>query len=375
MNKNSPGALSVKMKIFSSLPECCRSPVLAVLLAAFLFGLNAPLSKSLLLRGISPLFMVAFLYLGAGVGMFLLERLTDERKKEAPLSRKEMPWTVSMILLDVLAPLLLMLGLKLTSAANASLLLNFEMAATSLAAFCLFHEAVGKRMWLSLGVITAASLLLSVDFSAAGEGGGGGWNFSYGSLLVLAACGCWGLENNCTRNMSEKSPAQIVVVKGFGSGGTALALAWLLKDPLPDSFSGILASLLLGFVAYGLSIFCYVKAQRHLGAARTSAYYAAAPFLGVLLSMLILQEIPSWHFLPAALLMAWGVWLAVHEKHSHEHRHEALSHNHAHRHPDLHHTHVHVPPVTGWHAHEHVHAPCVHTHAHTPDTHHRHSHP
>ncbi len=374
------------MKIFSSLPEHCRAPVLAALLAAFLFGLNAPLSKSLLLRGISPMFMVAFLYMGAGVGMFLLERLTDERKKEAPLSRKEMPWTVSMILLDVLAPLLLMLGLESTSAANASLLLNFEMAATSLAAFCFFREAVGKRMWLSLGVITAASLLLSVDFSAtaataaaggeAGKGAGGGaWSFSYGSLLILAACGCWGVENNCTRNMSEKSPAQIVIVKGFGSGGTALALAWLLEDPLPDSFSGILASLLLGFVAYGLSIFCYVKAQRHLGAARTSAYYAAAPFLGVLLSMLILRETPSWNFFPAAALMAWGVWLAVHEKHSHEHRHEALSHNHAHRHPDLHHTHVHVPPVTGRHTHEHVHEPCVHTHVHTPDTHHRHSHP
>ena len=182
------------------------------------------------------------------------------------------------------------------------------------------------------------------------------------------------MENNCTRNMSEKSPAQIVIVKGFGSGGTAFLLAVLLGDPFPESFVPVVLSLLLGFVAYGLSIFCYVKAQRYLGASRTSACYAAAPFMGVLLSVVILHELPGEIFLFSAALMACGVWLAVMEKHRHVHQHEFLKHNHAHLHDDLHHTHVHDPPVRGWHAHEHVHEPCVHVHGHTPDIHHRHSH-
>lgn len=345
-----------------------RMPVILALLAALLFGLNAPLSK-LLLSEISPMYMVAFLYLGAGIGMFFLPPLTREGKEEAPLSRRELPWTVAMILLDVTAPFLLMWGLRLTSAANASLLFNFEMVATSLIALVFFHEAVGKRMWCSLGIITAASILLSLNVSDAGT-----WHFSTGSLLVLAACACWGLENNCTRNMSEKSPAQIVIVKGFGSGGTALLLALLSDDPFPHSLPAAALTLLLGFVAYGLSIFCYVKAQRYLGASRTSAYYAAAPFLGVLLSVAILHELPSWNFLFAAALMVWGVVLAVREKHIHCHRHERLEHNHAHLHDDLHHNHVHNPPVRGWHTHEHVHEPCVHMHGHTPDIHHRHTH-
>lgn len=342
--------------------------MLLALLAALLFGLNAPLSK-LLLSGISPMFMVAFLYLGAGLGMLVLHWLTREGTTEAPLSRRELPWTLSMVLLDVLAPFLLMWGLRLTSAANASLLFNFEMAATSLIAWLCFHEAVGRRMWCSIGIITAASILLSLDASSSGA-----WRFSGGSLLVLAACGCWGMENNCTRNMSEKSPAQIVIVKGFGSGGTAFLLAVLLGDPFPESFVPVVLSLLLGFVAYGLSIFCYVKAQRYLGASRTSACYAAAPFMGVLLSVVILHELPGEIFLFSAALMACGVWLAVMEKHRHVHQHEFLKHNHAHLHDDLHHTHVHDPPVRGWHAHEHVHEPCVHVHGHTPDIHHRHSH-
>lgn len=345
-----------------------HAPALLALAAALLFGLSAPLSK-LLLAGIPPMFLTAFLYLGAGLGMLLLPLLSRENRREAPLSSREVPWVILMVLLDVLAPFLLLRGLERTTAANASLLFNFETVATSLVALLFFHEAIGKRMWLSLGIITAASILLSIDFSHPGV-----WDFSTGSLLVLAACGCWGMENNCTRNMSAKSPAQIVVVKGVGAGGTALVLAFLLDHPFPRSAAVIAPALLLGFVSYGLSIFCYVKAQRYLGAVRTSAYYAAAPFIGVLLSMVILKEIPSWNFAAAAALMLWGVRLAFRENHVHRHRHDALAHNHMHLHDDLHHGHAHNPPVRGWHSHEHVHEPCIHTHPHTPDLHHRHRH-
>ena len=349
-------------------PKSDAVPVILALLAALLFGLNAPLSK-LLLTDISPMFMAAFLYLGAGTGMLFLSRITRENHSEAPLSIRELPWTAAMVILDVIAPVLLLWGLRMTTAANASLLFNFEMVATSLIARCCFHEAIGRRLWCALAIITAAGIMLSIDFSNPDV-----WRFSPGSLLVTAACVCWGLENNCTRNISDKSPAQIVIVKGFGSGITAFWLALIIKNPFPDKISAVISALLLGFVAYGLSIFCYVKAQRYLGAARTSACYAAAPFMGVLLSMLILQEMPSLSFFAAAALMCGGVWLATHEKHRHQHCHEPLIHNHAHRHDDLHHGHSHTPPVTGWHTHEHVHGLCVHVHAHTPDIHHRHRH-
>ena len=343
-------------------------PVGLALLAAVLFGLNAPLSK-ILLGTTSPLFMVAFLYLGAGIGIAFMGLFAMGEKREAPLSKKELPWSVMMILLDVLAPFLLMCGLRKTSAANASLLFNFEMVATSVIAVLFFREAIGKRIWCAIGIITVASIILSINFSDAST-----WNFSIGSILVLGACCCWGLENNCTRKMSSKSPTQIVILKGFGSGGTAFVIALISGDSIPEKYSVVFAALLLGFVAYGLSIYFYVKAQRFLGASRTSAYYAAAPFAGVMLSTLILKEYPSCTFGIAFLLMVAGVILACFEKHNHLHRHGLLIHNHAHRHDDMHHEHSHTPPVKGWHSHEHVHEPCEHTHWHTPDIHHEHPH-
>lgn len=356
------------MNVKDVIVQCRLTPVALALLAALLFGLNAPLSK-LLLPDLTPMFMVAFLYLGAGAGMFVVSCVTRERRTEAPLSRNELPWSVAMVVLDVIAPFLLMWGLKMTSAANASLLFNFEMVTTSVIALVCFNEAVGRRMWFSIGIITLASVLLSIDFTDISA-----WRFSRGSLLVIAACGCWGMENNCTRNISAKSPAAIVVVKGFGSGLTALAIASLTGNPFPSSCIAIVETLLLGFVAYGLSIFLYIKAQRFLGAARTSAYYAAAPFMGVLLSMLIWRELPSWNFAIAVFFMLWGTWLAFSENHVHCHSHEALKHDHAHRHDDRHHNHVHTPSAPGWHSHEHTHAKCVHEHPHTPDLQHRHQH-
>ena len=303
-------------------------PVGLALTAAFLFGSNAPLSK-ILLGETSPLFMVAFLYLGAGLGVWIVGLFPKKRTEEAPLTRREFPWAISMILLDVAAPFLLMYGLKLTTAANASLLFNFEMVATSVIAAVFFREAVGKRMWHAIGIITLASILLSVDMKDASA-----LSFSVGSLLVMGACCCWGLENNCTRSMSEKSPSQIVILKGFGSGGTALLIALLCGDKIPTAWSTVVYAMLSGFVSYGLSIFFYVKAQRYLGAARTSAYYAAAPFAGVLLSMLILKERPTWMFGAATVLMSFGVFLTIFEKHIHMHHHEKLVHDHAHRHDD-----------------------------------------
>ena len=278
--------------------------VLLAFLAAVLYALSAPCSK-LLLHYAAPRMTAGLLYLGAGAGMGLLgllRRAAHRRTKERPLTRKELPFVLMMIALDILAPILLMLGLARSTAANVSLLNNFEIVATSLVALLVFHEAISRRLWLAIALVTVASALLS--FSGAGS-----LSFSGGSLLVLAACVCWGFENNCTRMLSQKDPLEIVVIKGFGSGAGAIVVALCAGERFP-ALPYALPILLLGFVSYGLSIFCYVYAQRGLGAARTSAYYAAAPFVGALLSLLILHEMPGATFFAALLLMAAGAWLA-----------------------------------------------------------------
>lgn len=343
-------------------------PVSFALLAATLFGLNAPVAK-LLLVNIPPMYMVSFLYLGAGIGIWGIWLFTREKNTEAPLTRRELPWTILMILLDVLAPFLLMWGLLRTTAENASLLFNFEMVATSIIALVFFKEAIGRRMWLAIILITIASVIISIDFSSAGA-----FDFSVGSLLVIAACCCWGLENNCTRNMSAKNPAQIVILKGFGSGFAGLLIASMTERFLNFNWRYVLVAMLLGFVAYGLSIYFYVKAQRYLGATRTSTFYAAAPFIGVLLSFVIFRDIPPAAFWLGGILMTTGAFIAVYEKHAHRHKHENQIHEHRHSHDDNHHNHVHGHAVACHHSHEHEHGTIEHEHPHTPDIHHRHNH-
>ncbi|MDY3243416.1 MAG: DMT family transporter [Candidatus Limiplasma sp.] len=276
---------------------------LLAFLAAALYALNAPLSK-LLLQDVSPAMMAAFLYLGAGIGMLaigLIRSCVRRQPFRLHFTRKDAPYVAGMTALDVAAPILLMLGLTMTSSASASLLNNFEIVATTLIAMLLFREKISKRLWLAIGLITLSGVLLSLE-------GGGSLHFSLGSLLVLLACICWGLENNCTRMLSHGDPLEVVVVKGIGSGLGSLLIGLCAGEPLPAAATMPLI-LLLGFVAYGLSIYCYVYAQRGLGAAKTSAYYAVAPFIGVFLSLLIFREIPSPLFTAAFLLMAAGTWL------------------------------------------------------------------
>ena len=279
--------------------------ILWAILAAALYAVNAPVSK-LLLRDATPAMMAAMLYLGAGIGMLLLGMARQRLKigkNEQKLTRKDLPFAVGMIVLDIAAPICLMIGLTSTTSANASLLNNFEIVATSVIALLVFKEAIGKRLWLAIGLITLSSVILSVEDASS-------LHFSAGSLFVLLACVCWGFENNCTRMMSQSDPLEIVVLKGFGSGLGSLAIAFVVGEQLPP-LRLILCALLLGFVSYGLSIFFYVYAQRKLGAAKTSAYYAVSPFIGVLLSLLIFQEMPSLSFWAALLIMALGAYFAA----------------------------------------------------------------
>jgi drug/metabolite transporter (DMT)-like permease len=338
------------------------------LLAALLYGVSAPIAKRLL-DDLTPILLAALLYLGAGIGMAVVQVLKNQRRKpskEATIAKSDAWYVAGMILLDVAAPIFLLFGLNLTTAANAALLNNFEIVATTLFALFVFREAIGKRMWLAIVLITSASILLTInDLSA--------FTFSLGSILVLAATVCWGLENNCTRMLSIKDPLQVVVLKGFGAGIGALAIA-LFVGVGEIRLGAVAIALLLGFVAYGMSIFFYISAQRHLGAARTSAYYAAAPFIGVLISWALFDVSLTVTFFAALVLMLFGAYLAVFERHSHRHAHEPLIHEHKHRHDDGHHLHHHDEIIIGEHSHDHAHEATTHDHPHLPDAHHRHSH-
>ena len=273
------------------------------ILAASLYALNAPVSK-LLLKDVPPTMMAGMLYLGAGIGMTLMGLVrskTGNGKQEMQLTKKDLPYTLGMVILDIAAPIFLMIGLSRTTAANVSLLNNFEIVATSIIALLIFKERIGKRLWIAISLITLSSILLSVEDSSS-------FSFSFGSLYVLAACVCWGLENNCTRRLSKSDPLEIVVIKGFGSGIGSVIIGLAVGEALP-LWGDILKILLLGFVAYGLSIYFYVYAQRDLGAAKTSAYYAVSPFIGVLLSFIIFREIPGVLFFIALAIMIAGTWM------------------------------------------------------------------
>lgn len=342
--------------------------ILMAILAAVLYGISSPAAK-LLLDEVPPLLLAALLYLGAGLGMLAINQFRHRHgadRTEARLTRHELPFVIGMIVLDIAAPVFLMIALTLTTAANASLLNNFEIVATALIALVFFKESVGRRMWLSIGLITLASLILSFEDA-------GSFSFSPGSLFVLLACVCWGLENNCTRMLSAKDPLQIVVIKGLGSGLGALLIA-MLSAQLNARLPYILLALLLGFLAFGLSIYFYILAQRTLGAARTSAYYAIAPFIGVLLAVLVFGQQLSWAFAAASALMAAGAFFAAGEIHRHLHRHDPVTHEHRHSHVDGHHDHPHQAGAPAEHSHVHTHEAVEHTHRHTPDTHHSHRH-
>lgn len=270
--------------------------------AAALYAVSSPVSK-LLLQEIPATMMAAFLYLGAGLGVSIL-RIFQKRSnsQELHLTKEELPYTIGMVLLDIAAPIFLMAGLTMTSAANASLLNNFEIVATSIIALCIFKESISKRLWKAIFLVTLSCILLSVEDLSS-------FDFSLGSVFVLCACICWGFENNCTRMLSSKNPLEIVVIKGFGSALGALCIALFLGERFTE-IGFILIALLLGFISYGLSIMLYIYAQRYLGAAKTSTYYAVAPFIGVLLSFLIFRETPSILFVIACMIMIAGTYFA-----------------------------------------------------------------
>ena len=284
--------------------------ILYAILAAVLYALMAPVSKMLQVS-VPPVAEAGLLYLGAGLGMLLIYYSQKNEPADHPsVDRNDLKYVAAMVLLDMLAPIFLLLGLSMSTPENVSLLNNFEIVATTCIAAVFFHEKIGKRLALSISIITISCILLSLDSTAS-------LTFSKGSVFVLLACICWGFENNCTSSLSGKDTRQIVMIKGFGSGTASLLLSLLIGERI-SSIRNCLFVMILGFLAVGLSVYFYVLAQSRIGAARTSSYYAVSPFIGVLLSLILFREIPGQLFWAALALMAVGVYLNVRDSRNEE---------------------------------------------------------
>ncbi len=337
------------------------------LLSAILFGASTPVSK-LLLGFVDPQLLAGLLYLGAGLGLAVLHIgrvILGRAAAEAPLRRSDLPWLAAVIFVGgVVGPLLLMLGLARTEAASAALLLNLEGLATMGVAWVVFRENVDRRLLLGALAILAGAVAISWQ--------GRGVVFDRGALLVAGACFAWGVDNNLTRKLSSADPVAIATAKGLAAGAFNIAVAFWLGAAAPSP-AAVAGSAVVGFLGVGVSLVLFVVALRHLGTARTGAYFSLAPFIGAIVSILLLHDAVTPQLLVAAALMGFGLWTHLTEDHAHEHAHDALEHEHAHSH-DAHHQHVHDMPVTEPHSHWHRHEPLIHAHPHYPDLHHRHGH-
>ena len=340
------------------------------LVSAILFGASTPLAKLLLGDGLDAGMLAGLLYLGSGTGLGIVllgRRLVGKAPAEAPLRRTDLPWLSLVILFGgVAGPLLLMIGLAATQASTAALLLNVEGLATMAIAWIVFRENVDRRLLTGAFAILAGGALLSWSGGRAGMGGG--------AIAIVGACLAWAIDNNLTRKLSSTDPLQVTAIKGVAAGSVNLLLALGRGLPLPH-LGRICEAAALGFFGYGVSLVLFVLALRQLGAARTSAYFSTAPFIGASLAIPMFAEPVTVRLLAAAALMGAGVWLHLSERHEHEHLHEELDHEHGHVH-DAHHQHEHLDgdPPGEPHTHAHRHARLRHTHPHYPDLHHRHHH-
>jgi drug/metabolite transporter (DMT)-like permease len=335
--------------------------------SAVLFGMSAPLSK-LLLGTVAPQLLAGLLYLGAGTGLAIIHlgrAVLGIPAPEAPLRRADLPWLAAVVLFGgVIGPLLLMLGLNQTSASSGSLLLNLEGLATMGIAWLVFRENVDRRLLSGALAIVAGAVVLSWN--------GQGIRFDAGAGLIAAACMAWGIDNNLTRKLSSADPVLTTMVKGLVAGGVNVGLALLSGSTLPP-VAAFGAAALVGFLGVGVSLVLFVLALRHLGTARTGAYFSLAPFIGAVAALVLLNEPLTLQLGLSGALMGLGLWLHLAERHEHDHQHDALEHEHSHVH-DEHHRHSHDGPVTQPHSHWHRHEPIRHKHPHYPDLHHRHRH-
>jgi drug/metabolite transporter (DMT)-like permease len=344
------------------------SPTIAALGAAVFFGASTPFAKELVGQ-ISPLLLAGLLYAGSGVGLLLIRLAKEHGWHRSGLVNSDWFWLVGAIVFGgILGPILLMFGLRLTSAGTTSLLLNFEAVLTALLAWIVFKESTSYRIVFGMILIVVGGILLSLPNNEASP------QSMLGSFAIVGACLCWAIDNNLTRNISTGDPFFIAGSKGLVSGFVNISMALSFGLIMPSCLT-MSYTLLVGFIGYGVSLVLFVLALRGLGTARTGAYFSTAPFVGAAIAILFFHETTSVFFWISSLLMGVGVWLHLTEHHEHEHMHEQLAHNHSHIH-DEHHQHVHDFPWDGKepHAHHHHHETIKHAHPHYPDIYHRHVH-
>lgn len=345
-------------------------PACLALAAALLFGAATPAAK-LLIEHVQPQLLAGLLYLGSGMGLLLVSLATkalQRPEQNTKLRRKDIPWLAGAVAFGGIAgPLLMMIGLSTTAAGSASLLLNMEAVFTALIAWFVFKENFDRRIFFGMVAIVFGGILLSWP-------PGGGLALSVGSLAIVGCCFCWALDNNVTRNISDADPVQIASIKGLVAGLVNCTIALFYGASLPG-ITTLANAAIVGFLGYGISLVLYIKALRHLGTARTGAYFATAPFVGAILSLLFLHETLTASLLIASVFMALGVWLHLTETHEHKHSHTEVEHEHLHYH-DAEHQHQHEPGTESGepHSHTHKHPAVTHSHPHYPDMDHRHEH-
>lgn len=352
-------------------------PLIYATLSAVFFGSCAPVTKFFVQES-TPIMLASLFYLGSGFGMLALMACKQcirrgRPPEDSPVTRHDILYLAGMSIFGgILAPVTLMYSMTVTPAATGSLLLNFESVATGVFAAFLFHEAVGKRIWLSMAFITISCLILSYDPTET-------FGLSLGAAGVLLACSFWAIDNNISRKVSGRDPFACIMIKGLSAGVCTGVIALVIGESSPPLFQ-IPFFLLIGFFSYGgLASVFFLLALRSIGTARSGLFLALAPFFGVFFSFILFRETISHLFLPAFFVMIMGVYLLVTEQHAHVHSHIPLVHDHRHRHDDLHHDHTHTsdyPPLSGAgeHSHLHAHAEVTHTHPHKPDLHHQHEH-
>ncbi len=339
--------------------------VRASLVAALLFGAGAPAAK-LLLGDVNAWLLAGLLYLGSGIGLGLY-RLVRRAQRVRPARADLLPLACAVLAGGVIGPVLLLAGLTYLPASGASLLLNAEGVFTALLAWFVFKENFDRRVALGMAAIVAGAVVLAVP---TGVELGSIWP----TAAVLGACLAWAVDNNLTRKVALTDASWLAAVKGLTAGPINLVLAFAIGSRLPAP-AAVGAAMLVGFLAYGVSLVLFIVGMRHVGTARAGAYFSVAPFFGALLAVLLGDPV-TWQLLVASALMGVGVWLHLTEQHLHAHRHPAAVHDHWHTH-DEHHRHDHpAGPVigSGGHRHEHVHPAMTHSHEHFPDSHHRHDH-
>lgn len=336
-------------------------PALWCLAAAALFGASTPLSKGLL-RSLGPFSLAGLLYLGAAAAVVPFARGNGSGER-----RRENRWRLAgaVVAGGVLGPVLLLVGLKQTSAASVSLWLNLETAATAVLAAAFFREHLGRETWWAVALVCTASVLLVWQ---------AGLGTASAAVLVALACLCWAVDNNLTALIDGFTPAQSTLVKGVVAGAFNLAIGiWFERNVWLAS--SVAVALLVGALCYGLSLVLHIAGGQHLGAARAQTIFGTAPFWGVGLSWVLLSEPWSLEQGLAGSLMLGALWLMRNERHGHAHAHRTVLHTHPHRHDDGHHEHSHAEaPAAQWHTHKHAHDAEAHEHDHIPDLHHRHVH-